>query len=294
MNALAGIKSSSSSSSNRARIPLLAIGDRLSAILNVLTFQRFNASHAPTFWLRLVVAIRISSFVIRHSSFRLHPAAFALLCLLPLTGCVTSQPSAALANYQPDNIHRAAPALPKNVQRVALLPIACDAGNLEMEEECEALVSVLSQELIATKKFEVIRPSRENLHSRTGRGVWSGLEALPAGFFEALRDDCGCDAVFFCELTAFRPYSPMAIGWRCKLVDVRTKQILWATDEVFDASLPAVANAAHQFDSQMSRPKPAGFWGFWSGGEGHWAMLNSPRRFGQYTVASLLTTLPDR
>src|SRR5438045_9494546 len=88
----------------------------------------------------------------------------ALLCFLPPAGCHTSNSSAA---YQPDNIHRAVTSLPHEVRRVALLPIACDAANADMEDECQAMASILGQELIQTKKFEIIRLPGETLSSRT-------------------------------------------------------------------------------------------------------------------------------
>jgi hypothetical protein len=224
---------------------------------------------------------------------------FALLIILQ-TGCKTAKPA---ASYHPDNFHRGVTFLPKEVQRVALLPIACAAPNAELEETCQAMASIISRELIGTKKFEVIPVPCEAMLSRTRRMAWSGVETLPTEFFEALRDECGCDAVLFAELTTFKPYSPMAIGWRFKLVDVRTKKIIWATDELFDASVPSVANAARQFDNRSPGPAPGRLERFLgpverfldrTEGEEHWAMLNSPAVFGEFTVASLLTTLPER
>jgi len=220
-------------------------------------------------------------------------AGIALLCVLSLSGCKTAQP---VANYKPENYHRGVTFLPKEVQRVALLPIACNAENADLEEACRALASIVNRELIETRKFEVIVVPCEAMLSRTQRRAWSGLETLPAQFFEALREESGCDAAFFAELTDYKPYSPLAIGWRFKLVDVRTKKIIWATDEVFDASVATVANAARQFDSRIPKPRPGRIERFLdrTEGEDHWAMLHSPAVFGQFTVASLLTTLPER
>jgi len=52
-------------------------------------------------------------------------------------------------------------------------------------------------------------------------------EILPPDFLDSLQRVYGCDAVLFCELSTFRAYAPLAVGWRMKLVDVRTRQILW-------------------------------------------------------------------
>jgi hypothetical protein len=87
----------------------------------------------------------------------------------------------------------------------------------------------------------------------------------------------------FCELTRFRPYPPLAVGWRMKLVDVRTREILWAGDDIFDAGHPAVLRSAEQYSRRYQNAGP-----------GDWAIGRSPRRFGQYAAAQVFTTLPSR
>jgi len=186
---------------------------------------------------------------------------------------------APVAPYQPQNIHRAVATLPGNVQRLAVLPLACNSTIFDAIERRSSLEELLHDEVAATKKFEVFTATPEMLRSSTGQNVWSDQEALPPSFFDSLRQNSGCDAVLFSEVTVFRAYSPMAIGWRLKLVDARTKQILWAADEVFDANQPAVQSGARRFASNS---------------EEGWAVLNSPQRFGQYTVATLMATLPQR
>jgi hypothetical protein len=103
----------------------------------------------------------------------------------------------------------------------------------------------------------------------------------------------------------FHAYAPLATGWRMKLVDVATKKIIWAADVVFDASDPAVAKSAEQFQKQQQNVhgetkslfknlvrvadrQPA------SALDDQWVMLNSPRHFGQFAAIKLLQTLPER
>jgi hypothetical protein len=99
-----------------------------------------------------------------------------------------------------------------------------------------------------------------------------------------LQESVGCDAVLFCQLTAFRAYAPLAVGWRLKLVDVRSRQILWAGDEVFDAGQSTVKTGARRYQLEHLHSLESG----------GWTMENSPRYFGQYTLACLLDTLPQR
>jgi hypothetical protein len=90
----------------------------------------------------------------------------------------------------------------------------------------------------------------------------------------------------FCELTEFRAYPPLAVGWRLKLVDVRQRKTLWAGDEHFDAGNPAVLSGArlYQHHGQVVLDDDSG----------GWLAMNSPRWFGEYSIGSLLGTLPAR
>ncbi len=186
--------------------------------------------------------------------------------------------------YEPQNVFLAAPAFPAEVKRVAVLPVAADERFSTLIDGREALEPVLISELLKTRKFEVVRISPEASRVTTGRTGWTGEEALPEDFFPALQASSGCDAVLFCQLTTFRGYAPLAVGWRMKLVDVRSRQILWAGDEVFDAGQAAVLNGARRYQSEQLH----------SLDNGDWVMENSPRYFGQYTLAKLLDTLPAR
>jgi len=212
------------------------------------------------------------------------PAVLALW----LTGCETAglQPIALTSSYQPSNVYLSQATLPANVRRIAVLPMACNSQQADMIDGCDALDPILAAQLVATKKFEVVRVSPEELERETGQAYWTGGEALPADFFTELEKNVNCDAVLFCELTEFRPYPPLAVGWRLKLVDAKSHDIIWAGDEQFDAGEPAVIAGAVRYERQDQSEldgEPTG-----------WLTLNSPRDFGQYTIAQLLSTLPAR
>ena len=135
-----------------------------------------------------------------------------------------------------------------NLQRVAVLPLAAENAGSDLPEGCETLTPVLWEQLVKTKKFEVVAVDAAKLRSRTGQVNWTGAENLPPDFFAFLRREYGCDGVLFAELTAYRAYAPLAVGWRLKLVDARTGQIVWSADELFDAARPGVSRAAQQFE----------------------------------------------
>jgi hypothetical protein len=225
-------------------------------------------------------------------------------------GCVAPAGDVGWAqeNSSLGNVFTAAPVLPPDVKRVLVLPLASEASSGTLSDGCEMLAPVLRAELVKTGRFEIVAAHPETLRRCTGRLSWTGEEALPTNFFDALQQVYGCDAVMFCQLTVFRPNAPLAIGWRLKLTEVRTKKILWAVDEVFDARNRAVAKSALQFKKHQQRPHrlphnlldlldvlsvcagtetlPAS--------EGQWVILHSPLYFGQYSAAKVLATLPQR
>jgi TolB-like protein len=190
-----------------------------------------------------------------------------------------------IPHEQSDNTFLASAILPPDLRRVAVLPLAWEGSQIDLAQGAETLVPILLTELDKTKKFEVVSISREDLRSQTGRLSWTGAEILPTDFFDSLQRVYGCDAVLFSQLTTFRAYAPMVVGWRMKLVEAQTGKILWAVDKVFDAGQQPAVN-------QTPRPLAA-LWPFHDDTD-DWRAENSPRQFGQFTIAQALSTLPNR
>jgi hypothetical protein len=215
------------------------------------------------------------------------------LCIL-LGGCLLSGCKSVIFNhdavvgplYKPSNVYRASVTMPPTVRRVALLPLVCDGSEATIEEGRAALQDVLVAELNKTKAFEVIPLSAVQLVSLTGKNRWGSDEVLPQGLIKTIKESVACDAILFPKLTQFRPYLPIAIGWNLKLVECKDGRILWSTDETFDSGDGAVANAARQYyHDHLNQPEPL---------SDSRSILSSPRRFGQYTLQSLFSTLPAR
>lgn len=197
-------------------------------------------------------------------------------------------PSGGVAkhDYRPDNVFAYPAKLSLDVRRVAVLPLAAGASGGDLPEGCEALGPVLLEQLVKTKRFEAVVVDPASLRRGAGQSSWTGEGALPADFFGFLRREYGCDAVLFAELTTYRGYAPLAVGWRLKLADARSGQIIWAADELFDAAHPEVYRASQKFAGERFA------WPFCHGE--NWVAANSPRQFGRYSAAALLDTLPER
>jgi len=198
--------------------------------------------------------------------------------------------------YRPTNIYRQTNSLPTQIRRVAVLPLVTPGSTAFLEAGVEAMGPLLYAELEKCKRFEVISVSPEDLREWTGKSGWRADEPLPPDFFGRVSAATGCDAILFCQLTRYEPYQPLAVGWKFYLVanlppgpssakEVKDK-ILWCADEVLDAGEPGVANAARDYYGQHLRNEAPS--------ADSSTILSSPARFGQYTLAALFGTLPER
>lgn len=217
-----------------------------------------------------------------------HRSLRALGWLSLLAGCSTGRVTDTLigSGYHPTNVYCEGPMLPAGLRRVAVLPLARAEDAADLAAGQAMLAPVLGEELAKNGKFEVVPVSPSWLQEHTSQTSWRADEKLPADFFHALKEAYGCDAVLFSQLTVFRAYPPLAIGWRLKLVADNTNEIVWAADEVFDAGRPSVVNGARRHQQEQQ--------GGVSSLLDSQAILSSPRRFGHYAASTLLATLPGR
>lgn len=211
------------------------------------------------------------------------------VCLLLGTGCHSTEMLTDPVfgpSYVPKNVYLEPGAWLLTMRRVAILPISCDETDPAKINGCETLEPLLVMELSKSQHFECVKLQPELLKKISSRPRWSATDRLPQDLLELIGKETGCDAVLFSELTHYRPYSPLVIGWNLKLVELKTRKVLWAVDETFDAGEPAVANGARRFqmDRQQANPVLAD----------SRQVLSSPRLFGQYTARTIVATLPDK
>ena len=210
------------------------------------------------------------------------------LVLIVAGGCSRFSPTAGWVAPSPEraNVYRMTPTLPSPIRRVAILPISVDNGEWAAAKGRDELQPLVRAELSRLGVVDVVEISGDQLGLWTGKRSWRPEEALPADFFDKLREEADCDGVLFSHLGVYKPYKPMVLGWSLKMVEAYSGSILWAVEEVFDGNEPAVARAAVHY----GRP-----WDNGAGGLGEAdSVLLSPKRFAEFTLASLFETLPSR
>lgn len=212
---------------------------------------------------------------------------FAVLMGL-LVGCKTppSVRHALASPYKPTNVYLRQPTLPAALKRVAVLPLPRSRYSTQQSEGASFLEPVLLDELTKHAAFEVIRVPLDTAQRLTPGGAWSAESVLPKDFLKRLQETTGCDGVLFAELTVYQPYPPLRVGWKARLVDCAERQTWWSVDETFDAGSEGVAVAAEAYAREhLNLPNPL---------LEEASVLQSPRRFGQYTAWAIAETLPKR
>lgn len=210
-----------------------------------------------------------------------------LAFLLLAGGCRTPENARAewgVPEHVVRNVYAPGP-LPAEVQRVVLLPVAYTASI--DGPFLQQLDSALLGELQRQQRFEVVPVRREELESWTGRRQIPSTGIVHEALFEAVRAETGADAVLLVDLVHYRPYKPLALGLRARLVPVKPPHdSLWACDELFDSGSAPVAVSAQRFQRAFGgQPEPLDTTG---------SVLQSPARFARYAAWEVFSTLPPR
>ena len=142
------------------------------------------------------------------------------------------------------------------------------------------------QELAKQRLFEIVRLTPEQMKELFGQRRLSSSGQLPETFLEDIARVTGANGVLLMDLDSYRPYRPLALGVRAKLVDLKSSDFLWAIDETFDAGQAEVIVAANRFqlETQVGNisARTTG------------SALSSPRAFAKYVASSTFATLPIR
>ncbi len=210
-------------------------------------------------------------------------AMLAAAWVAAVAGCMHPGPqdSARLGPfYEPKNV-MAEPNL-GGLRRVVVLPVW--SGNVAPAETAAELDVEVANALQRTHRFEVVNVSREDSLRRFRVEAFSSASALPPDLFTRLQREYAADGVLFVDVTVYKAYRPVAIGFRAKLASIDGQRLIWTFDNVFSSEDPAVANAArHHFLDSDQRGVPADL---------THSVLQSPARFAAYATTAMFATLP--
>jgi hypothetical protein len=213
-----------------------------------------------------------------------------LLIILPLlvlvfSSCRKFEQEKVLARaepFVPTNLYPVE-RLPTYFNRVAVLP--CYHADPD-SPLLDYIDDVFHQELAQERIFETIRISTDQMQRLFGSRRISSSSDLPENFLRTLDEQTGANGVLFVDLDSYRPYRPMSLGVRAKLVDLKSGEFMWAIDETFDAGHAGVIVGASMFQEKAQvralSSKTSG------------SVLHSHRVFSKYIASTVFSTLPMR
>lgn len=190
-------------------------------------------------------------------------------------------------------VARAEPFVPKNLYPIERLPsyfnrvitLPCYLAD-EDNKMLAYIDDIFNQELSQERIFETIRITPSQMKASFGVERVSSLSELPENFLRKLEDRTKANGVLFVDLHSYRPYRPMSLGVRAKLVDIKTGEFMWAIDETYDLGHASVIVGASIFQEKAQvralSAKTSG------------SVLQSPRIFAKYVASTTFSTLPLR
>ncbi|MFO8014480.1 MAG: hypothetical protein R6X20_14375 [Phycisphaerae bacterium] len=167
------------------------------------------------------------------------------------------------------------------VRRVAMLPLANESDHPGTETGLseELFRAVQGCQLFHVRPLDPEAPAAAALPP-------VGSEPLTLADLQRLRRALGTDAVLAGAVTRWQPYPRMQTGLYLRLVDLRSGEVLWAVDHVWDATDEHTQRRIRRFFARrMGRgADPFG----WELG------TVSPRAFQKFVAHEVVETLPGR
>ena len=167
--------------------------------------------------------------------------------------------------------------------RVALLPCFHHDSDNSILNFCD---EIFFQELAQERIFEIIQLSTNDLQSLVGEKRLSSSSRLPANFLKIIEDFTGANGILFVDLDSYKPFRPMSLGVRSKLIDLKSGEFMWAIDETFDAGHASVIVGATEYQ-EVAQVRALSK-------RTNGSVLQSPRNFTKYVASTIFSTLPKR
>lgn len=172
-------------------------------------------------------------------------------------------------------------AWPAGFVRVAMLPIYITTptgGALDDLDE------IFRAEMSKLLPLEVVTVSRADLLAALGEKQISSTAVIPQKLVQYLQAKYAVQGIVFTDMPVYRPYRPINIAVRSKLVQVSDMEMLWSASGVMDSAEPGIAASASQYAERNLHG---------TGKNGAQLILQSPRRYAAFVANGLYGTVPE-
>jgi hypothetical protein len=192
---------------------------------------------------------------------------------------------AGKTSLAPDSAGAPAPApafaWPQGFNRVAALPIYSTAPTGGAIQDLDEIFRAELSKLIP---LEVVTVSKADLLATIGEAQIASTAVIPLKLVQFLQKKYAVQGIVFTDMPVYRPYRPINIGVRSKLVQIPDMQVLWSASGILDSAEPGIAASALQYaERNLHGP---------GGGEAQ-LILQSPRRYAAFVANGLYGTLPS-
>lgn len=171
-------------------------------------------------------------------------------------------------------------AWPPGFDRVAALPIYSTTPTGGVIQDLD---QIFWAELAKLLPLEVVAVSRADLLATIGEAQIASTAVIPPKLVQFLQKKYAVQGIVFTDMPVYRPYRPINIGVRSKLVQIAGMQILWSANGILDSAEPGIAASALQYaERNLHGP----------GRVGAQLVLQSPRRYAAFVANGLYGTLP--
>ena len=185
--------------------------------------------------------------------------------------------------YTVGNVYETLEGLEPHIKRVAIMPLTSGRGNRDAERGVPQMQAILTEEFSRNRIFDIVTVTPNRMQRMFGKKAIYADEPLPHNFLQTLQRQTGCQAVLFTELTTFRAYPPVALGWKIHLFDLESEKLIWAVDEVFDGGQSPVANSLRRHIRKNHSTH--------NSAATELLVLDSPREMARYSLSELIGTL---
>ena len=185
--------------------------------------------------------------------------------------------------YTVGNVYENQEGLEPQIKRVAMMPLTSGRGNRGAERGVPQMQVVLTEEFSRNRIFDIVTVTSDRMQRMFSRRAIYADEPLPHDFLQILKRETGCQAVLFTELTTFRAYPPVALGWKIHLFDLESEKLIWAADEVFDGGQSPVANSLRRHIRKNHSTH--------NSAATELLVLDSPREMARYSLSELISTI---
>lgn len=208
-----------------------------------------------------------------------------LLTVCFWAGCTSNgvrMPKIPPKSYQATNVY-ALEYIPATMIRIAVLPADHPYDDPSTLERFD---STILTELSKKQLFEMVPVSRDYMKKHFGVRQINSTQSLPISMMARISEDFQAQGVLFTDVTQYHPYRPIRIGIRSKIADIRSGELVWVFDDVFDSAQPDVTAASRRYAREVYYDRfPL---------DSADSMLHSPQRFSHYVLHEAFATLPPR